>query len=153
MSAEAAASAPLSGASSLGVAHRDGALDPEARRRTVQVFRLTFGMTASAGIAFLSAWPLSFITPLLVAKLLSLPRDPPLKAGVGLIVILSVSFFLSAWLLLPTARYPAVHLLLMGLILFHLFFAKAGGANPIMVTFTLIGVMAIALVGSVSELL
>jgi len=137
----------------MGGAGREGALDPEARRRTAQVFRLAFGMTASAGIAFLLAWPLAFITPVLVAKLLSLPRVPPLKAGVGLIVILGVSFTLSAWLLLPTIRYPAVHLLLMGLILFHLFYAKAGGANPIIVTFALIGVMAIPLVGSVSQAL
>ncbi len=125
--------------------------DLETRRRTAQVYRLAFGMTLSAGIAFYYAWPLAFISPVLAAKLLSLPKVMPVKAGLAFIGILSATFLLSSTLLLPTLRYPLVHLLLVGLILFRLFYAKAGGANPIIVVFAVIGVMAIPLVGSVSQ--
>lgn len=153
MSAEAGGAAALAGGPGVGVALETRAPSPEVRRRRAQVFRLAFGMTFSAGIAFFIAWPLAFVTPVLVAKLLSLPKLPPPRAGVMLVGILSASFLLSAWVLLPTVRYPVAHLLLMGLILFHLFYAKAGGANPILVVFALVGVMAIPLVGSVSQAL
>jgi hypothetical protein len=127
--------------------------DLETRRRVAQTYRLAFGMTLSAGIAFYYAWPLAFISPVLAAKLLSLPKVMPVKAGIAFVAILSAAFILSSTLLLPTLRYPLVHLLLVGLILFHLFYARAGGANPIIVVFAVIGVMAIPLVGSVSEAL
>ncbi len=127
--------------------------DLETRRRTAQTYRLAFGMTLSAGIAFYYAWPLAFISPVLAAKLLSLPKVMPFKAGIGFVAILSAAFILSATLLLPTLRYPLIHLVLIGLILFHLFYARAGGANPIIVVFAVIGVMAIPLVGSLSEAL
>lgn len=131
----------------------DRRVDLETLRKSAQVHRLAFGMTLSAGIAFYYAWPLAFISPVLCAKLLSLPRVIPLKAGVGIVAILGATFLASSTLLLPTLAYPPVHLLLVGLILFHLFYAKARGANPIVVVFAVIGVLAIPLVGSISRTL
>jgi hypothetical protein len=127
--------------------------DLELRHKRAQIFRLAFGMMLSAGIALGIAWPLSFITPVLTAKLLSLPRVPPMRQGVALIVILSASFLASAMLLMPMLAYPAVYTLLLGLILFLLFYAKAGGANPILIVFMMIGVLVVPLVGTVSQAL
>ncbi len=110
-------------------------------------------MTLSAGVAFGLAWPLSFITPVLTAKLLSLPKVMPLKASIAFVAILSGSFLLSARLLLPTLSYPAVHLLVMALILFLLFYAKAGGTNPLVVVFLLIAALVVPLIGTLSETL
>ena len=117
---------------------------------TARVYRLTLGMTVSAGIAFYLAWPFSFITPVLAAKLLSLPKVMPPKAAIAFVGLLGGSFIVSAKLLLPTLSYPVVHLMVVGLIFFHLFYAKAGGANPLLVVFALIGVMAIPLIGTAS---
>ena len=50
-----------------------GAIDLEAAHRRAQIFRLAFGMTLSAGVALGLAWPLSFITPVVAAKLLTRP--------------------------------------------------------------------------------
>ena len=124
--------------------------DPRAARRQAQIFRLAFGMALSAGIAFGLAWPLAFLTPVITAKLLTLPKVLPLKAGVGFLVILSVSMILSRELLVPTLEFPAVHLLLTGLILFLLFYGKAGGTNPILVVLLILGILLVPVAGTVS---
>jgi hypothetical protein len=125
-------------------------VDPRAARRQAQIFRLAFGMTLSAGIAFGLAWPLAFLTPVIAAKLLTLPKVLPIKAGIGFLVILSGAMILSRELLVPTLDYPAVHLLLTGFILFLLFYAKAGGANPILVVLLILGILLVPLAGTVS---
>ena len=91
--------------------------DLESARRRAQIYRLACGMTLSSGVAFYFAWPLSFLTPVLTAKLLSMPKVMPVKAALGFAGILCGSFWLSARLLLPTLVYPAVHLLVTGLVL------------------------------------
>jgi hypothetical protein len=122
-----------------------------AAHRRAQIFRLAFGMTLSSGVAFGLAWPLSFLTPVLTAKLLTLPKVMPFKAALSFVVIMGGSFILGARLLLPTLSYPAVHLLVTALILFLLFYAKAGGTNPILVVFLLLGALLVPLMGTVAE--
>jgi len=139
MSAEALAASPVV------------AMDLDAAHRRAQIFRLAFGMTLSAGIALGLAWPLAFICPVVAAKLLTLPKVMPLKAAIAFVAVASGSLVLSARLLLPTLSYPAVHLLLTALILFLLFYAKAGGTNPVLVVLLLLGTVAIPLIGTVSE--
>lgn len=139
MSAEALAARPLEG------------MDLDATHRRAQIFRLAFGMTLSAGIALGLAWPLSWITPVVAAKLLTLPKVMPFKSALAFVALASGSLLLSARLLLPTLSYPAVHLLVTALILFLLFYAKAGGTNPVLVVVLLIGVVAVPLIGTVSE--
>ncbi|MCK5651685.1 MAG: DUF2955 domain-containing protein [Gemmatimonadetes bacterium] len=124
--------------------------DIQVARRQAQIFRLAFGMALSAGIAFGLAWPLAFLTPVITAKLLTLPKVLPLKAGVGFIVILTGSLVIGRELLIPTLDYPFVHLLLTGLILFLLFYAKAGGTNPVLVVLLILGALVVPLAGTVS---
>jgi hypothetical protein len=118
------------------------------RRR--QIFRLSFGMTVSSALAFGIAWPLSFITPVFAAKLLATPRTLPLKAQIGFLVLLRLGLMVGAEILLPLLQYPGVFLLFSGLLLFLLFYAKAGGTNPVLVVFMLIGVITIPLVGTIN---
>ena len=128
-----------------------GKMDLQSAHRRAQTYRLACGMTLSAGVAFGLAWPLSFITPVFTAKLLSLPKIMPFKASLGFVAIVSGSFMLSVWLLLPTLAYPFVHLIVTALILFLLFYAKAGGTNPLLVVFLLIGTLVVPLIGTLSE--
>jgi hypothetical protein len=128
-------------------------VDPQSACRQAQIFRLAFGMALSAGIAFGLAWPLAFLTPVITAKLLTLPKPLPLKAGIGFIVILTGSLVLAREFLIPTLDYPAIHFLLTGLILFLLFYAKAGGTNPVLVVLLVIGVLVVPLAGTVSATL
>ena len=65
-------------------------MSAEAARRATPTYRLAFGMTLSAGVAFYYAWPLAFIAPVLAAKLLeegrpivSLPACPMMHGTGG----------------------------------------------------------------------
>jgi len=124
--------------------------DPATALRRAQIFRLAFGMTLSAAIAFGLAWPLSFIAPVLAAKLLTLPRAMSPKLAVGFLVLMGASLVFATQVLLPTLAYPAVHVLLTGLLLFLLFYAKAGGTQPVLVVMLLIMILVVPLVGTVS---
>jgi Protein of unknown function (DUF2955) len=125
-------------------------LDPASVLRRRQIFRLSFGMTLSAAIAFSFAWPLSFITPVFAAKLLVSPRALPLKAQAGFLVLLKVGLVVGTEVFLPILAYPSVFLLLSGLTLFLLFYARASGAPPLLVVFLLIGVIVVPLVGTIN---
>ena len=124
-------------------------LDPALALRRRQIFRLASGMTLSSALAFGIAWPLSFITPVFTAKLLVSPRALPVKAQAAFLLVLWVGLTVGTELILPLLQYPAVHVLMTGLAMFLLFYAKAGGTRPILVVFLLIGVMVIPLVGTV----
>jgi len=127
--------------------------DPALVLRRRQIFRLASGMTLASALAFGIAWPLSYITPVLTAKLLVSPRALPIKAQAGFLVLLFVTLTVGTELILPLLQYPAVHILITGLVMFLLFYAKAGGVSPILVVFLLIGVIVIPVVGTVQPAL
>jgi len=110
-------------------------------------------MTLSAAIAFGIGWPLSFITPVFAAKLLASPRTLPLKAQFGFLLLLKVGLVVGTEVFLPMLQYPGVFLLFSGLVLFLLFYAKAGGAPPLLIVFLLIGIIVVPLVGTINPAL
>ena len=110
-------------------------------------------MALSAGIALGIAWPLSFLTPVIAAKLLTLPKALSPKQGAGFVVVLSGALVLSRAVLIPTMDYPVIHFLITGLILFLLYYWKAGGGNPVLVVLLMLGVLVVPLAATVSEAL
>ncbi len=130
----------------------NGILTPDLAlsRQRAKILRLAFGMTLSAAIGLGLVWPLSFITPVLAAKLLTMPKVMPPKAAIGFLVVLSGSLMVGGRVFLPTLSYPAVHLLLTALALFLLFYAKAGGMKPILVVLLTLGVLVVPVIGTVS---
>ncbi len=120
------------------------------RRRRTRIYRLAFGMTLSAGLAFGFAWPISFVTPVLTAKLLTGGEILTFRKGLGVLVVLSGSLFVGTRLMMPMLGYPAVYLLLTGLVLFLLFYAKASGASPILVVLLILAVTVVPMVGTIS---
>lgn len=135
------------------LAARRGGFDAATLRRRAQVFRLAFGMMLSAGVAFGLAWPLSFIAPVITAKLLTLPKVLPVKAGVAFLVLMALAMFIGATLVTPLLAYPFVHMLFTGLAIFLLFYAKASGVNPLLVVLILLGVVLVPVIGSVARVL
>lgn len=123
--------------------------DPRAAQRQAQVFRFAFGLTLSCVLAFGVGWPLSYLTPVLAGKFLTLPRAMSPKRAIGVLVLLAACLLFSTQFLLPTLDYPLVHLLLTGLILFWLFYWKAGGGQPVVVVLLVIFVLVVPLIGSV----
>ena len=123
--------------------------DVRSARRQAQVFRFASGLTLSCALAFGIGWPLSYLTPVLAAKFLTVPRAIPPKMAVGVLALLGACLLFATQVLLPTLDYPAVHLLLTALFIFWLFYWKARGGQPVVVVLLLMSILAIPLVGTV----
>jgi hypothetical protein len=112
--------------------------------RFVAVLRFALGTTAAVAVAFGFAWPMGFLTPMLVAKLLGTPGfRPSLAGGAGMLGAIAVGLGLA--IALPLNAYPAVQLLVVGLALFRIFHASASGASAFGVTMMLMGVTVLPL--------
>lgn len=117
-----------------------------ADARFVAVLRLALGTTAAVALAFGFAWPMGFLTPVLVAKLLGTPGfRPSLATGLGMLAGMAVGFGLGLAIALPLDGFPLVQLVVVALALFRIFHASAGGAPTFGVTMMLIGVTALPL--------
>jgi hypothetical protein len=122
--------------------------------RTVRTFRYAAGSTLAMALALGVDWRLSFIAPVLTLSFLGSPAPrPTAKTAVGFLGVIAlasaVGVLLSA-LLLP---YPAVFLLLEGLMLFLLFYHGARGANPLLISMLLVALTVIPVVGLQTMLL
>jgi len=114
--------------------------------RFVAVLRFALGVTAAVALAFGFAWPMGFLTPVLVAKLLGTPGFRPAVAIVlGMLGGIAIGLGLGLAIALPLNAYPLVQLLVVTLALFRIFHASAGGAPGFPVTMMLIGVTALPL--------
>ena len=56
----------------------------------------------------------------------------PPKLAVGFLVVFGAGLLFGTNVMLATLAYPAIHMLFTGLLLFLLFYAKAGGTNPVL---------------------
>lgn len=119
--------------------------------KAVRVFRYAAGTTLALGVALAVDWPLSYLSAVLALSFLATPDPcPSIRQGVGFVAVViaaSLSGFVLARWFLP---YPFVFLPLVALILFRLFYAKAGGASPLVITWMLIAVLLIPLVALLS---
>ena len=112
--------------------------------RNVRILRYAIGTAVAVLLAQTIAWDLAYVMPILVHGVLASPAPrPTLKGGLLILVIISIGCLaglLMGGLFLP---YPAIFLLVIGLFLLHLFYAKAGGAPAPVITFLLITILLI----------
>jgi hypothetical protein len=99
-------------------------------------------MALATGIA----WPLSFLSPVLVGLLLSSPARLSLRAGVGFVAIIAVAMGASFVFSVVFLSYPVVFLALIGLLLFRVFHAASGDAHPLSILWMVVGFCVIPLV-------
>ena len=120
--------------------------DPRAQR----ALRLASGTALCLAASFGLALPLPFIAPLLAVFLLALRNQPlPLKAGLGLSLVLMLTTG-SGLLLIPVLRYyPFSGVLLVGLCLFLAFRYGLRGGNNLVGIFLVIGLTMISAAGTV----
>lgn len=117
--------------------------------RSQRALRLASGVALCLAISFGLNFPIPFIAPLLCAVLLSaLTKALPLKAGLGLILIMLLLTG-SGLLLIPLLRYyAAAGVLLIGLCLFATFRYGLRGGNPLLATFMVVGLTMISAAGA-----
>jgi len=122
--------------------------------RTVRILRYAFGSTFAMAVAMGFDWQLSFLTPVLVVSFLGSPAPrPAVKKLVtfGLVVAVACVAGLAVGLLL--VPFPVVYLLVLGLLLFHLFYANTRGAPALLITWMLIALLLIPIIASLSSAL
>ncbi len=118
-----------------------------ADERAYRVVRFALAATVATLMAYASGFELPFLVPMLAGGFFAKPTPrPSLKRALGLIVVISGASLLGlvlARLLLP---YPEIFLLVAFLVLFRIFYLKAGGGSPLVVVFLLFGVTVIPIV-------
>lgn len=116
--------------------------------KDIRALRFAFGLTLATAICFGVAWPLSFVSVLLVGKLLS-TNKPYLEPRecLGLFVIISVSMFGGLLLALTLLQYPSAFIITLTFILLRIYYLGSRGAAPIMIIMMLIGFTVVPLLG------
>jgi len=110
---------------------------------SVRIIRFATGVTISVALAYGIEWPLSFLLPVLTSMLLSLPLPmPSLRAGLRNMLHTLIAFGLGLVFSLFFLKFPVAYILMLGLVLFHLYYYLNRGGS---FWFTLISMIAILL--------
>ena len=125
-------------------------MHPAAARR---ILRLALGTARCLAFSQVTAWPLSFVAPVLTLILLALPL-PPLspKKGFVFVVALLAPVLVGGQIVLPFLDHMrGIGILLIALGLFYTFYFTARGGQPVLGTFMTVGLTLVVTVGSVSS--
>ncbi|UVE15981.1 DUF2955 domain-containing protein [Pseudomonas sp. LS44] len=119
--------------------------DPRSQR----ALRLASGVALCLAVSFGLDLPIPFLAPMLALFMLaSMNRPLPLKAGLGLALMVMLTTA-SGLLVIPLLQYvPVSGVLLVGLCLFHCFRYGLRGGNPLVGTFLVIGLTLISAAGT-----
>jgi len=111
-----------------------------------RILRFATGVTLAMVLATAIAWPLSYLTAVLVGLLLGAPTALTLRAGLGFVLIIAIAMAASLFLSVKLLAYPLVFFGIVGLLLFRIFYAASGGGSPIFILWMIVGLLVIPLV-------
>jgi hypothetical protein len=120
----------------------------------IKALRFAFGMTLATTLAFSIAWPISFLTALLVGKILS--TDKPylsLQEGTGLLVIITISMLGGLVVALTLINYPVAFVSVITLALLMTYYLGTRGAPAVLIIMMLVGFTVIPMLGLQSMVL
>jgi DUF2955 family protein len=122
--------------------------------QTARILRYSITVTAATIVSFALAWPLFYLTPVLVAVFLPLPLPAPtLKTGINFILFVVYGFLLGLVMTLFILPYPLVFVLMLGLILFHIYYLANRGGSFILVLMCLLGVLILPMLGQTHDII
>lgn len=108
------------------------------------ILRYALGSTIAAAIAMGFNWPLSYLLPVLSLSFLASGQPAPkFRAGIMFFLIISFSSFFGLLLAKLFLPFPGIHILMLCLILFYIFYIKHPLFNPLLKTFLLISILLI----------
>lgn len=114
----------------------------------VHTLRLAIGTTLAVAIAFGIAWPVSFLTPVLVWYFLRSPNAGlSLAAGFDVVLSLVAGCLFGIVYSSTLLGYPVLFMLVMWLLLFLIFYANTGGISPNLFMWMMFGVIVVPLLG------
>jgi len=118
---------------------------------SVRILRLALGTAVSLWFSQAVNWPMSFIAPVITMFVLALPFPAPkLKAGIGLVAVLTISLFAGLLLLPPLINQPMVGVLLLIVALYWSFYFTAKGGSAVLGTFATVGIAVSTAIGTVN---
>ncbi|MCP4238476.1 MAG: DUF2955 domain-containing protein, partial [Aestuariibacter sp.] len=107
------------------------------------MIRFALGVTISVALAYGIGWPLSFLLPILVSVFLAMPLPmPSMRGGLRNMLQTLAAFGLGLIFSLFLIRYPLAHILMLGFVLFNLYYYLNRGGS---FWFTLMSMIAILL--------
>jgi len=119
---------------------------------SVRIIRYAVGVTISAALAYGIGWPLSFLLPVLVSFMLSLPLPiPSLKAGLRNMLHTLMAFGIGLIFSLFFLQYPIVYLIMLGLVLFHLYYYLNRGGSLWLTLMSIIAILLLSMLGNSHE--
>ncbi len=114
---------------------------------TVKIVRMTAGLTAAVAVSYGIAWPLSFVTPIFVAIFLLFPVWIGWKMAVQLIGRLVFSLFIGLIISEYLLVFPLLCILILGILLFYIYYNDTPAAPPMATLFMTIGVIMVPIMG------
>jgi hypothetical protein len=116
-------------------------------QRSIRVLRYAAGSALAMAVAMGINWQLSFLLPVLSLSFLASPAPrPSLRAGSVFVVVIAVSCLAGLMLGKYLISYPLVYIPFTCLVLLHLFYVKASGKFPLLVTWLLIALLVIPMI-------
>ncbi len=119
---------------------------------SIRVLRYAVGVTLSAALAYAVNWPLSFLLPVLVAFMLSLPVPmPSLATGLRNMLHTLMAFGLGLVFALFLLRFPFVFILMFALVMFQLYYYLNRGGSLWLTVMGVLALLLLAMLGNSHE--
>jgi len=119
---------------------------------SIRSIRFAVGVTLAVALAYGINWPLAFLMPVLTSVLLALPLPmPSLNAGIRNMKNTIIAFALGLVFSLFFLQYPMAYLLMLGLVLFHLYYYLNRGGSFWLTLMSMIAVLLLPMLANSNE--
>ena len=119
---------------------------------SVRIIRFAVGVTLAVALAYGVNRPLSFLLPVLTSFILSLPIPmPSLVAGLRNMLFTLIAFGLGLVFALFFLQFPVVYMVMLGTILFHLYYYLNRGGSLWFTLMSMIAILLLSMLGNSHE--
>ncbi|VAW64651.1 putative membrane protein [hydrothermal vent metagenome] len=119
---------------------------------SIRSIRFAVGVSIAVAIAYGINWPLAFLMPVLTSIMLSLPLPmPSLHAGLRNISHTIKAFALGLVFSIFFLKYPLVYILMLGLVLFHLYYYLNRGGSFWLTLISMVAILLLPVLASSGE--
>jgi len=120
--------------------------------QSVRIMRYAVGVTLAVALAYSIQWPLAFLTPILTAVILALPLPrPSLQIGLRNMFYTLAAFIVGVVFTLFFLPFPFVYILMLGLVLFHIYYYLNRGGSFWFALMALLSVLILPMLGNNHE--
>lgn len=119
---------------------------------SIRIFRFSIGVTIAVALAYGINWPLAFLLPVFTSIILSLPLPmPTLQAGLRNMLYTVLAFALGLVFSLFFLNYPVAYILMLGLVLFHLYYYLNRGGSFWFTLMSMIAILVLPMLANSNE--